>query len=181
MSASRGRIDEGCELKIVLGFAEQGMRPSTQFAAITRTSTNYPSSLKSNLDTLQSFYRVGVQQPLCDLTFTFFSESPPEIGEPFTDIEADFKRVILPGTASVCHGKNHLLSSPGITHWQHPSFFAYFPSTSTFEGILGELYSSSVNNPGFNVSAALRNLNPMTVARLRSGHVVQHLQSWKLS
>lgn len=41
---------------------------------------------------------------------------------------------------------------PGITHWQHPKFFAYFPSIVTFESILGDMYSSSVTNPGFNVS-----------------------------
>lgn len=40
----------------------------------------------------------------------------------------------------------------GLTIWQHPSFFAYFPTASTFEGMLGDLYSSSVANPGFNVS-----------------------------
>jgi hypothetical protein len=39
----------------------------------------------------------------------------------------------------------------GLTLWQHPSFFAYFPTASTFEGILGDLYANSVPNPGFNV------------------------------
>lgn len=41
---------------------------------------------------------------------------------------------------------------PGITHWQHQKWFGYFPSVVTFESILGDLYSSSVTNPGFNVS-----------------------------
>lgn len=40
---------------------------------------------------------------------------------------------------------------PGITHWQHGKWFGYFPSVVTFESILGDLYSSSVTNPGFNV------------------------------
>lgn len=40
----------------------------------------------------------------------------------------------------------------GLTHWQHPSFFAYFPTGGTFEGILADLYSTSTPNPGFNVS-----------------------------
>jgi hypothetical protein len=39
----------------------------------------------------------------------------------------------------------------GLTHWQHPSFFAYFPTASTFEGMLGDLLSSSTASPGFNV------------------------------
>jgi hypothetical protein len=38
-------------------------------------------------------------------------------------------------------------------HWQHPSFFAYFTTASTFEAILGDLYSNAIgSNPGFNVS-----------------------------
>src|SRR5512135_1227256 len=36
--------------------------------------------------------------------------APPEEGEPFENIFGDFKSIIL----------------PGMTHWQHPSFFAYF-------------------------------------------------------
>ncbi|KAG8913381.1 hypothetical protein FRC00_002513 [Tulasnella sp. 408] len=39
---------------------------------------------------------------------------------------------------------------PGITHWQHPSFFAYFPTASTLEGTIADLYASSVSAPGFN-------------------------------
>jgi hypothetical protein len=35
--------------------------------------------------------------------------------------------------------------------WQHPSFFAYFPTAGTFEGMLGDLLSSSTASPGFNV------------------------------
>ncbi|KAF8348273.1 pyridoxal-dependent decarboxylase conserved domain-containing protein [Amanita rubescens] len=41
-----------------------------------------------------------------------------------------------------------------MTHWQHPSFFAYFPTACTFEGMLADLYSSSTCNPGFNWSAS---------------------------
>ena len=43
----------------------------------------------------------------------------------------------------------------GLTNWQHPSFFAYFPAACNFESILGELYSSSTCNPGFNVRCSL--------------------------
>ena len=37
----------------------------------------------------------------------------------------------------------------GITHWQHPNFFGYFPSNSSFPGILGEMISAAVNIVGF--------------------------------
>ncbi|CDZ97260.1 aromatic-l-amino-acid decarboxylase [Phaffia rhodozyma] len=58
----------------------------------------------------------------------------PKKGEAFQTIADEFQQIIM----------------PGITHWQHPSFFAYFPANSSFEGILADLYSSSVSNPGFN-------------------------------
>ncbi|KAK6903875.1 hypothetical protein I203_107385 [Kwoniella mangroviensis CBS 8507] len=58
----------------------------------------------------------------------------PENGQQFDEIQRDFGKLIL----------------PGITHWQSPSFFAYFPSNSTFECMIADLLSSSVSNPGFN-------------------------------
>lgn len=39
---------------------------------------------------------------------------------------------------------------PGITHWQHGSFFAYFPANTTYESILADIYTGAVSNPGFN-------------------------------
>ncbi|CAE6465707.1 unnamed protein product [Rhizoctonia solani] len=39
---------------------------------------------------------------------------------------------------------------PGMTHWQHPSFFAYFPVANTFESVLADMFAGSVTNPGFN-------------------------------
>lgn len=65
-------------------------------------------------------------------------DSPPEKGEDFGIIADDYQKLIL----------------PGLTHWQHPSFFAYFPTACTFEGMLGDLYSSSTPNPGFNWSSS---------------------------
>ncbi|KAG2015812.1 aromatic-L-amino-acid decarboxylase [Coprinopsis cinerea AmutBmut pab1-1] len=62
----------------------------------------------------------------------------PEEGEDFGKIADDFRDLIL----------------PGLTPWQHPSFFAYFPTACTYESILGDLYASSVANPGFNWSAS---------------------------
>ncbi|KAG2352272.1 pyridoxal phosphate-dependent transferase [Suillus spraguei] len=64
--------------------------------------------------------------------------SAPMEGEDFQLIADDYQKYII----------------PGLTHWQHPSFFAYFPTSSTFEGILAELYASSTSNPGFNWSAS---------------------------
>ena len=57
---------------------------------------------------------------------------PPEKGEPLRVILADVERQIL----------------PGITHWNHPAFFAYFSITSSAPGILGEMISATLNVNG---------------------------------
>jgi aromatic-L-amino-acid/L-tryptophan decarboxylase len=59
-------------------------------------------------------------------------DDPPEHGEPFEDVLADLDRVIM----------------PGITHWQHPSFFAYFPANASGPAILGDLLSSGLGVQG---------------------------------
>ncbi|CAI9770606.1 unnamed protein product [Fraxinus pennsylvanica] len=38
---------------------------------------------------------------------------------------------------------------PGVTHWQSPDYFAYFPSNSSVAGILGEMLSAGINMVGF--------------------------------
>src|SRR5215813_12972696 len=50
----------------------------------------------------------------------------PQQPEAFDRILADVNRLIL----------------PGVTHWQSPNFFAYFPSNASGPGILGELLST---------------------------------------
>lgn len=54
--------------------------------------------------------------------------SPPFDGEEYQDILADVDAKIL----------------PGITHWQHPNFHAYFPGNSSFPSILGEMVTSAI-------------------------------------
>ncbi len=54
--------------------------------------------------------------------------SPPERGESMDRIFADFQSVLL----------------PGITHWQHPSFFAYFPANSSPPSVLAEMLTATL-------------------------------------
>ena len=56
----------------------------------------------------------------------------PEQGEPFEAMMADVERLIL----------------PGVTHWQSPNFFAYFPSNNSFPSILGEMLSAGLGVQG---------------------------------
>jgi aromatic-L-amino-acid/L-tryptophan decarboxylase len=56
----------------------------------------------------------------------------PLQGEEFGQIFSDVDKIIM----------------PGITHWQSPSFFAYFPSNASFPSILGDLLSSGLGVQG---------------------------------
>jgi len=58
--------------------------------------------------------------------------NPPVQGEPFGALLRDIDRVIL----------------PGVTHWQSPNFFAYFPCNASGPGILGDLLSSGLGVQG---------------------------------
>ncbi len=58
--------------------------------------------------------------------------SAPEAGEPLSTLLDDFERVVL----------------PGITHWNHPRFFAYFGISSSAPGILAELLIATLNVNG---------------------------------
>ena len=37
---------------------------------------------------------------------------------------------------------------PGLTHWQHPNFFAYFPANSSYPAILGDLLTAGLGVQG---------------------------------
>jgi aromatic-L-amino-acid decarboxylase len=58
--------------------------------------------------------------------------APPAKGEPFDTILHDMEKVIL----------------PGITHWQSPNFYAYFPCNASGPAILGDLLSSGLGVQG---------------------------------
>ena len=51
-------------------------------------------------------------------------------------------RAYVPSVTALCLA--------GVTHWQHPSFFGYFPATSSFPGMLGDMLSGALNVIGFN-------------------------------
>lgn len=55
--------------------------------------------------------------------------APPERAEPFAHVLRDLDEILL----------------PGMTHWQHPRFFAYFAVTASEPGILAELLAATLN------------------------------------
>jgi hypothetical protein len=106
--------------------------------------------------------------------------SAPEVGERFQDIADDYERLILPGALHLLKYTQHLHypHEIGITLWQHPSFFAYFPTANTFESIIADLYSSSISNPGFNVRPTPALFFRVTYTYF-SGPRVQPAPSWR--
>jgi aromatic-L-amino-acid/L-tryptophan decarboxylase len=60
------------------------------------------------------------------------AEHPPATPDGFDAVMADTDRVVV----------------PGLTHWQHPNFFAYFPANSSYPAILGDLLTAGLGVQG---------------------------------
>jgi len=77
----------------------------------------------------------------------------PERGEPFAALMADVDRIIM----------------PGVTHWNHPGFFAYFAISGSAPGILAELLTAALNINGmlWRTSPAATELEQHTLDWLR--------------
>ncbi len=81
-------------------------------------------------------------------------KNAPEKGEPIEDIFRDFQTIIL----------------PGITHWQHPRWFAYFPANNSPPSILAELLTAGLGAQCmiWQTSPAAEELEMVTMEWLRA-------------
>lgn len=108
----------------------RGMAPAAFEAAaadVARFITSYYQRLDSGALPVVAQVSPGYLRPR-------LPAAAPEEGDPdFSKILADMEQHILPGT----------------THWQHPSFLAYYPANSSYPGILGEMLSAGLNVIGF--------------------------------
>jgi aromatic-L-amino-acid/L-tryptophan decarboxylase len=79
--------------------------------------------------------------------------SPPQHGEPMQQIIADLDKLIV----------------PALTHWSHPSFYAYFATSTSGPGILGELLTAAFDNKAmlWRTSPASTELEEVTLDWLR--------------
>src|SRR6476646_7806171 len=79
--------------------------------------------------------------------------SPPQKGEPMEKIIADIDRFVV----------------PALTHWCHPSFFAYFATSTSGPGILGELLTAAFDNKAmlWRTSPASTEMEEVTLDWLR--------------
>jgi aromatic-L-amino-acid/L-tryptophan decarboxylase len=60
-------------------------------------------------------------------------DAAPEEGEPFASVLRDLDEILL----------------DGVTHWQHPRYFAYFATSASEPGILAELLAATLNSISF--------------------------------
>ena len=77
----------------------------------------------------------------------------PEDPEPFEDIMRDFERILV----------------PGLTHWNHPGFMAYFAITGSAPGVLADFLSAALNQQAmlWRTSPAATELEEVTLGWLR--------------
>jgi aromatic-L-amino-acid decarboxylase len=64
--------------------------------------------------------------------------TPPESPESFDGIFQDLERIIV----------------PGLSHWQHPNFYGYFPANSTLASVLGDYLSTGLGVLGLSWQAS---------------------------
>ena len=65
------------------------------------------------------------------------ADAPPTNPEPLSDVVADLDNIVV----------------PGMTNWQHPSFFAWFPSNASLSSVLGDLVAAGLGGLGLSWEA----------------------------
>lgn len=86
-------------------------------------------------------------------------EGPPEQAEPMEQVFADFEAIL-----------------PGITHWQHPRFFAYFPANASPASMLAEQLANAIAAQGmiWQTSPALTEIEQVMIQWLRQAVGLPH-------
>ncbi|HAI75790.1 MAG TPA: aspartate aminotransferase family protein, partial [Microscillaceae bacterium] len=80
-------------------------------------------------DYLQNIEQLPVKSQVAPRTiYQALPAAAPEQGEDFSRIWVDLQQIIM----------------PGITHWQHPGFFAYFPANSSPPSVLAEMLTATL-------------------------------------
>lgn len=101
------------------------------------TPSGFREEGKKLVDFIADYYEAIEKYPVLSQvkpweTYHKLPEKPPVSGESFDTMLEDVERIIM----------------PGITHWQSPGFFAYFPANASFPAILGDMLSSGLGVQG---------------------------------
>ncbi len=100
---------------------------SEEFRRHGRAVVDWIADYWDRVETLPVLARVGPGEIRAALP-----AEPPATGEPFEALLSDVDRILM----------------PGITHWQSPNFFAFFPANTSGPSILGELLSAGLGVQG---------------------------------
>jgi len=100
---------------------------SEEFRRYGRAVVDWIADYYQRIESLPVFSQVQPGQIRAML-----ASKPPLQGEAFEKILGDIDRIVI----------------PGITHWQSPNFFAFFPANSSGPSILGELLSAGLGVQG---------------------------------
>ena len=101
------------------------------------TPDQFRTEGKKIIDWIADYYGKIEKYPVCSQVKpgSIKSQLPPEppvIGEQVDNMMKDVNEIIM----------------PGITHWQSPNFYAFFPANTSFPAILGDLLSSGLGVQG---------------------------------
>jgi aromatic-L-amino-acid decarboxylase len=118
--ADKGAGTEHAHLEAGLARQEEVL----SFRASAEAASEWVASFLERLPDLPVLARVEPGEVRAQLP-----SAPPEQGEPFSAVIGDLEKILL----------------PGITHWNHPRFFAYFATTASEPGILAEMLIAAVN------------------------------------
>ncbi|KXS09944.1 aromatic-L-amino-acid decarboxylase-like protein [Gonapodya prolifera JEL478] len=114
--------------------------PTTNFApGGPQDIETFRKNAKEMVDFMCDYYKtVGDHSTLSRVQPGYLApllpKKAPEDPESFESILADVQQHII----------------PGVTHWQSPNFFAFFPSNNSFPSLLGDMLSGMINCIGFN-------------------------------
>ncbi|KAM0722217.1 hypothetical protein Q7P37_001658 [Cladosporium fusiforme] len=103
------------------------------------TGQQFQEAAISSINDIEKYYSTLHERPVIPSIspgwlHKLLPTSAPQQGEAWETIAQDLESKIM----------------PGITHWQNPKYMAFFPSNSTYPGILGELWSAALTAPAFN-------------------------------
>jgi len=121
-----------------------GDMPAEEFARALEQLSNWVHRYRHQVGELPVLSQVAAGQVRDALP-----QAPPEQGDSVESWIEDLERIIV----------------PGVTHWNHPGFLAYFAITGSGPGILGELASAALNLNGmlWKTSPALTELEQVVL------------------
>lgn len=113
------------------------MTPMTQKTSYHMTPDEFRRHGKAMVDWIADYYERIEDFPVVSRVkpgeiSASLPASAPDHGESFESMLRDVENLIL----------------PGVTHWQSPNFYAYFPSNNSFPSMLGELLSAGLGVQG---------------------------------